>query len=541
MVSANIWEKVAMLTTNYSNTVLKKKTSFIFYPFPLSDRKEFIHSKFVKGASVEIVGLTSERGQQINGRLAVITGPINNGRYPLKIQHLTGEMERVSLKAQNINPFLKPEQEAKEKSRLDFINYSSDAKVREGHGRLLDQVLMTFRFAVNMMNGCSFYDGDWETFMRLPRSHQSVMMCNTQVFSLYRVKPSTAGYRLSGDQSILDSTVQSLFDFEENAIGYFGKMAAYEKDGRGGKLIIRNFVRAMESWDTERIFGEFWIARICKSGTVVVQKKGPDFGEPELGDVYLVKGIGSQVGEQVPPSQLPILTRTTFLPLYDMLVYDGLMIMDYRYQMTPALKKRIDAHVEKAVREETLIYCGESARKGLWNEEPPEYAKSKGAGQKRDEEDNDILYEPTPAQLLLAEKIIAFAKSHGYKGRQAGMPPQTGMPLLIVRKIGFSNEDNPNKIVGLNWMYQDRGTYDMDMFFFRKWPGYTLDELLPELLKKLRKMGEVPGLFWICEKSLVKPLKDTLKAAGDKLGFNETLTVEWYPPPSAEEEAYHSM
>ncbi len=109
-----------------------------------NDRKEFIHSKLVKDASVEIVGLASERGQQINGRLAVITGPINNGRYPLKIQHLTGEMERVSLKAQNINPFLKPEQEAKEKSRLDFINYSSDAKVREGHGRLLDQVLMTF-------------------------------------------------------------------------------------------------------------------------------------------------------------------------------------------------------------------------------------------------------------------------------------------------------------------------------------------------------------------------------------------------------------
>jgi hypothetical protein len=502
-----------------------------------NDRKEFIHSKLVKDASVEIVGLASERGQQINGRLAVITGPINNGRYPLKIQHLTGEMERVSLKAQNINPFLKPEQEAKEKSRLDFINYSSDAKVREGHGRLLDQVLMTLRYAVNMMNGCTFYDGEWGDFMRLPRSHQGVMMSNAQVFSLYRVKPSTAGYRLSGDQSILDSTVQSLFDFEDDAIGYFGKMAAYEKDGRGGKLIIRNFVRAMESWDTERIFGEFWIARICKSGTVVVQKKGPEFGEPELGDVFLVKGIGSQVGEQVPPSQMPILTRTTFLPLYDMLVYDGLMIMDNRFPMTPALKKRINAHVEKAIREETLIYCGDSAKKGLWNEEPPEYVKSKkgGAGQEKDEEKEDIPYEPTPAQLSLAEKIISFAKSHGYKGQRQGMP------LLVVRKIGFSEEDNPNNVVGLNWMYENRSTYDMDIFFFREWPGYTLDELLPELLKKLHKMDEVPGLFWICEKSLVKPLKDTLKAAGDKLGFDETLTVEWYPPPSAEEEAYHSM
>jgi len=36
-----------------------------------NDRKEFIHSKLVKDASVEIVGLASERGQQINGRLAI--------------------------------------------------------------------------------------------------------------------------------------------------------------------------------------------------------------------------------------------------------------------------------------------------------------------------------------------------------------------------------------------------------------------------------------------------------------------------------------
>ena len=500
-------------------------------------RKEFIHGKLNERKSVEIMGLTSERGKQINGRLAVVTGPINNGRYPLKIQHLTGEIERVSLKAQNINPFLKPEQEAKEKSRLDFINYSSDAKVREGHGRLLDQVLMTLRYAVNVMNGCSFYEGDWNSFMRLPRSHQGVMMCNTQVFSLYRVKPSSAGYKLSGDQPILDSTVQSLIDYEDNAINYFGKMAAYEKDGKGGKLIIRNFVRAMESWDTERIFGEFWIARICKSGTVVVQKKGgPEFGEPELGDVFLVKGIGSQVGEQVPKSQMPILTRTTFLPLYDMLVYDGLMIMDNRFPMTPSLKERINKHVEKAIREETLIYCGESARKGLWNEEPPEHETS-DSRKAKEEEEEAIPYEPTPSQLSVAEKIMKFAKDKKYQGRKEGQA------VLVVRKIDFSKEENPNKAVGMNWLYPDRNYsgYDMDYFFFKKWPGYTLDELLPELLKKLKKMNEIPGLFWICEKSLVKPLKDTLKAAGDKLGYKETLIVEWYPPPSAEEEAYHSM
>lgn len=289
------------------------------------------------------------------------------------------------------------------------------------------------------------------------------------------------------------------------------------------------------------IFGEFYIARICKSGTVVVQKKEGSgiIGEPELGDVYLVKGIGSQVGEQVPPERLPMLARMTFLPLYNMLVYDGLMIMDYRSPMTPSLKYRIEAQLEKAIREETLIYSGESAKKGLWNEDPPERCKLLDNASdeiQEDEEDDGIPYEPTPSQLRLAEKIVNFAKSHGYKGRTS----ETG--LLVVRKIGFSAEDNPNNVVGMNWMYPgDQNKFDMDMFIFREWPGYALDELLPELLKKVQKMDEVPGLFWVCQKSTVKPLKDTLKAAGDKLGFNETIPVEWYPPPSAEEEAYHSM
>ena len=72
---------------------------------------------------MEIFGLASERGKQINNRLAVITTDgINNGRYPVKIQHLTGETEKVSLKPQNINPFLKQEQEANEKPRLPWFH-----------------------------------------------------------------------------------------------------------------------------------------------------------------------------------------------------------------------------------------------------------------------------------------------------------------------------------------------------------------------------------------------------------------------------------
>ena len=208
-----------------------------------------------------------------------------------------------------------------------------------------------------------------------------------------------------------------------------------------------------------------------------------------------------------------------------------------------ALKERIKAHVENAIREETLIYCGESARKGLW-EEPPALVGGSKKGEDEDdddkEEEDDVAYEPTPAQLKMAEKIVRFAKSHGYEGR-SNLTAFKSAATLVARKVGFSNADNPNKIVGLNWVYEDSPRYDMDMFLFQDWPGYTLDELLPELVKKIYKMDEMPGLIMTCERSIVKPLKDTLKAAAEEMGFDKEFNVEWYPPPSAEEEAYHSM
>ena len=118
-----------------------------------NSRKAYIHSLLTKDASVEIVNLASARGKQLNNRLGTVYGSMKDGRYPVKIQHVTGEVEKVSLKPQNINPFLKEEQKEKEQLRLEFINYSSDARVREGHGRLFDQVLMLLRYAVNVMNG----------------------------------------------------------------------------------------------------------------------------------------------------------------------------------------------------------------------------------------------------------------------------------------------------------------------------------------------------------------------------------------------------
>jgi len=237
--------------------------------------------------------------------------------------------------------------------------------------------------------------------------HEAVARTNTQLFSMYRVKPSSAGYRVPGDMSILESTLHSLSESEGLVIDVLGKMTKYEKDGNGGELIVRNMARAMQCWDTERVQGEFYIARIAKSGTLVV-KKGHEYGKL-MGDVYLIKGIGNQVGDQVPKSKLPLLVRTTFLPLYNFLVYDGLMLVDERMPMTPSFKKKIEKHVDRAIREDTVIYCGKSAAQGLWDKEPPEIVKPVPSGElklaaPKEDKGEGSSYEPTPKQNSLATK-----------------------------------------------------------------------------------------------------------------------------------------
>mmetsp|Transcript_7646 Transcript_7646/g.16567 ORF Transcript_7646/g.16567 Transcript_7646/m.16567 type:complete len:154 (-) Transcript_7646:114-575(-) len=149
--------------------------------------------------------------------------------------------------------------------------------------------------------------------MRLPRGDQRVHMTNIQFFSMFRVKPSSAGYMVPGDMSILDSTTRQLSEYEQMCLA---KWQTSRKMGSGGKLIARNMIRFMQSWDKERIHGEFWICTIVKSGTLVVQRNTESYpdGSSELGRVYLVKGINSQVGSQVPRSKFSLLVRTTSSP-----------------------------------------------------------------------------------------------------------------------------------------------------------------------------------------------------------------------------------
>jgi len=209
--------------------------------------------------------------------------------------------------------------------------------------------------------------------------------------------------------------------------------------------------------------------------------------------------------------------------------------------ISQSLKERIEEHVVKSVREQTVIYCGESAASGLWNTEPPQLEKPEPSNEQKltssKEEDcsgDSFSYKPTPNQLTMATMIVKFAQTHDYKAEKV-----PGMPLLIVRRMGYS-KDNPMQMVGL-MNHKNNIPGGMDVFHFKTWPTYTLEELLPEILKKLKKINGMPGLIWVDEKSLVKPLRQVLQAASEAIGFHEKVEVEWYPPPSEEEEAYHGQ
>jgi len=490
-------------------------------------RKAYIFSLLKVDKAVEIIGLTSKKGMQLNHRLAVIDGRLNAGRYATKILHLTGEVERIGLRPQCLNPFLSQDQEIEEKSRLSFINYSSDARLREGHGRLIDQVLMLLRYCVNVAYNHAYYQGGFREFFSLSRSDRVVSQLNSQIFSLYRVIPSTIGLDSPQaeheDYSVLDNTIRamiSMIPYEE-----YGKMANYERDGNNGELILRNFIRFMNCWDTERINGHFWISKIVSSGTLVVQDC-----DGKLGNVYLVKGIGSQVGEDV-EDYFPFLISTTLLPLYNMFVYDGILSGGIK-SAGRRQREQIQSHISKAVREQSVVYCCNSAEKGLWDDEPPQLPTFEDVPKEEaeDEEEEGAYYNPTEYELKLASLLMTYAKEIKFESAEEGN-------RLLVRRFGWTKRENPDQKVGL--LFTDNSHPEaLYHFCFNQWPCYTLEELLSEALKKCMKDNEVPCIFWIDELSLVPQLKRVLKLACQSIDFDQIPGVEYYPPPSEEERAY---
>lgn len=181
--------------------------------------------------------------------------------------------------------------------------------------------------------------------------------------------------------SLYQMFAMTLLMNERGYVDYEGEMVArFGLDGEGGSKIIHNFCRFANVWDTERIAGNLWIVRIARYGTLVVEHVDEDVNsekEEALGSVYLIKGMGSQVGSTL--NNMPKLCKLRVLPIYNVLVYDG-FFSEFPPEVTPSAEfvGVLKAKVDEALRKETVIFCGKSSYQGLWDDEPtkpemPEY------------------------------------------------------------------------------------------------------------------------------------------------------------------------
>jgi hypothetical protein len=434
--------------------------------------------------------------------------------------------------------------------------------VREGHRQFLDKILMLMRFgANNLHHNMKEFSGDYDSFMALSRSDPRIASLNSQIFTMYRVKPVDANYPpgTNRDKSLLVNTIETLLDDERMSIDHFGEMACHPPDGVGGRWMVRNFARFLQSWDKERISGIFWIVKICPTGTLIVKKENKNddgfldnlylyeqLNRSVFGKVYLVKGMGSIIGENNVP--LPSLVRMTILPLYDFLVHDGILSVQNEFTgiregrakmlLEKFLKRDIQAHVERAVREETIVFCGESASKGLWSDDPPEVNLKEIEAE---EEWEKQPYEPSQEELEGAMNLARYAQSIGFKSltfedERLGTDQA---PLVCVCRLGYTIEDNPSQRCGLRFNTSIPG-YPHHNFGFKQWPTYTIMELLPELLEASQTCQVAPGGIWMDEQSLVIPMRSLLKKAFQEIGFDEEIQVKWFPPVSKEEQTFNS-
>jgi len=414
------------------------------------------------------------------------------------------------------------------------------------------------RFAVNDLTGdCEMRD--FEEFMGLNRADPRIGRLNAQVYTMYKVDPTMAGYK-GLKTSVLDSTVTTLVKNERMAIEYFGNMAKWEQDrddnddesgSNNYSLIVRNMVRFMRVWDEERVHGVFWVYKLVPAGTLLVhiQKDEEKDDDKKLGKVYLVKGMGSKVGEQLQHC-LPTMLGTTLLPVYDFLVYDGIMTSTGR-TVTSRKAKQIASHVEKALMDQTVISSGESSRQGLWKDPPPPLPSVAPQGeantpinwdevQSREdcEAKKDEQFEGTSNQKKMANAIAKYVKRVGFKSFDWSNSPTNdngeSRKTMFVRRFAYSKSENPNQMVGIRFK---GGIFSY--FQFDKWPTYSMDELLPQLLKEMENAKTIPHLIYVDELLLVDPLKTLLKDSFESFGLEEQIEVIWYPPASSEEETYH--
>jgi len=474
---------------------------------------------------IVLLELTSTKGKTLNDNSVTITGQRDpkTHRYPIVFENwLTGESETLTIKICNLNPTTNYKFDTeKKKDYRNLVEYTSNGNLKKSHGLCLHAMLMCARWETNKING-NMYEGDHADFIRLPRENPILTQLNANMWTWRTVAPKIAG--IHGRGRIADLVCHALMNDDDSS-----EQAQTDKpwplDGPNGIHLARNMVRAMKDWAVHRVTDMFLVSHKFKTGSIMTTFHQ----DGRLGQVYLVKGYGTAIAEMGP--ELPFCCRTTLLPIYDCWAYDGYLTMGAP-NISPKLKRALQAHVRKAIIEEKVSWRGPNAEK--WEYPPPQFPKVNSDS--NDELELDwSAYDIDPSSNLdtnnaTEEKEETITSEHRAIGRKivqaslqkGGLDYSSPTNGWAIRRIGYSYQDNPNGIA----MVMSEGMPVISMKFKVDCdrssdpsyiPTYKLKELLNGILKAA-KMVSIPPLILADELAVVSPLQTILTECFEEKG-----------------------
>eukprot|EP00536_Pseudo-nitzschia_multiseries_P000068 jgi/Psemu1/211/gm1.211_g len=503
---------------------------------------------------VLIIGLTSERGKLLNGRIGRIRAskrPSRSGRFPIEVDHgnwISGESETLGLKLCNLHVLLRsPQNKDAHLIPSSLMEYSSTSRVLESHMTLLVNIVLFgarwFAYKVEGTASGIDFGNNTQALAQLPSSHPVNIELDSRMFDYWNVKP----FRCSrARREKFGTAIDFIFGLAKLNFGDLDqeskKLAKFDKlwgaDGHEGKNMMRNFFHCMKSWKEEHVRGGFWVTDVYKTGTVMVYLS--DFGNPEsFSTVYLVKGHADIIGNLVGHDRgLPRFCHATILPLYDFWTYSGMCIMgkyDGPKFTGETFRKKLKTHVLKAIYSRNVSWRGPSAEKGLWdfkNKPPPmptvvaeRYSYFKvdwhdgTNGDDCDESTASSNFRFRKKDLELARQIAKTAAGLGGtrkldEAEREGQ--QNKFSALTVRRLGLSYEENPNGICSI--LDSRVGSMQIHVFHFNVdhnnktiVPTYTLGDVLWGIFEAMKKSAPLPFVSMImADDRTILPLLDQI-------------------------------
>jgi hypothetical protein len=328
--------------------------------------KQILRHFHESDSRVEIIGLQSLKGKSFNGKIGSVGKyDIQSGRFDVDILQVTGETIRRSIKGENMSIYTTKSSMYEHAKLLSRLEYSDDATLRKGHDSLYFLMLMVAKTEVNRRFSIIDYPifEHTDKFHFLPHKDKGLNILSEIMWR----KWTSSGSSVS---KLVLPIIFSASYCKESSFANNAQKANWKVDGLDdGKLMIRNFYRFMRSWEKECITGYFWIASATKTGTLMIKF---DKETGEYGHVYLVRGIFKaikdlfieELGDHL--NSFPVACRTTILPMYDFLVFDGAIELTDGFALVNPYRYAWDA-----VANDEVIVEGMSSKAGLWDDLPP--------------------------------------------------------------------------------------------------------------------------------------------------------------------------